>query len=233
VAEAWPRVGFEISEDGVSLRATPGATEAQDQAAADAPTVAESVVAPKESNLAAPAVPEESAQLPLFPDVLPEPEPEPVDESFSLAEAIAAELSTELSTELSAELLTAAPPPQPAPPPAAPDVPAEPVTMQAQVGLMPHVTGLPLAVWLRRGSLREGLMIEVAPPGRYDPARCAVIAIEPIFLQISGQLQPRDLDRIAAWAAVNSDLIEGYWTGAIVSNEDARRSVRRVPVRNW
>jgi hypothetical protein len=46
-------------------------------------------------------------------------------------------------------------------------------------------------------------------------------------------LQPRDLDRIAAWAAVNSDLIEGYWTGAIVSNEDARRSVRRVPVRNW
>jgi hypothetical protein len=99
---------------------------------------------------------------------------------------------------------------------------------------MPHVTGLPLAVWLRRGSLREGLMmIEVAPPGRYDPARCAVIAIEPIFLQVSGQLQPRELDRIAAWAAVNSDLIEAYWTGAITSNEEARRSVRRVPVHNW
>jgi hypothetical protein len=60
-----------------------------------------------------------------------------------------------------------------------------------------------------------------------------VIAIEPIFLQVSGQLQPRELERIAAWAAVNSDLIDAYWTGAITSNEEARRSVRRVPVHNW
>ena len=236
VREAWPEAGFEIGDDGVSLRGASAAAAAEAQpppSSPPAPAASEipgHEVAPSqlalfdESDAKAPTA--NAAALGVEP-ALPEPEDpisapmdrsaEPAEGPLSLADAIAQELSTSIV------------PPDPPPPPPAPNEPAK----NEQVGLMPHVTGLSQAVWLRRGSLREGLMIEVTPPGRYDPSRRAVIAIEPIFLLVSGQLHPRELERIAAWAAVNSDLIEGYWTGAINSNDEVRRSVRRVPTRNW
>lgn len=105
--------------------------------------------------------------------------------------------------------------------------------MDERLGLMPHLTGLGQAVWIRRGSGLEPPLLEIMPPGRYDPGRRSVVALEPIFLQVSGTLHPRELERLAAWTAANSDLIEAYWSGEIASNEDAVSQVRKVPAARW
>ena len=91
------------------------------------------------------------------------------------------------------------------------------------------LTGLELSVWLRRGEEGEGATIEVTPGSDYHPARRSLLILEPVVLQVAGQLRPRELDQVAAWVAANTDLIQDYWDGTIASVFDVAGRVRQVP----
>ncbi|UFN47815.1 hypothetical protein LPC08_17605 [Roseomonas sp. OT10] len=133
----------------------------------------------------------------------------------------------------------APPPPQERPQPAAPrPAPSRPDGGRQgrsadRVRLPPSVTGLPQAVWLKRGDTRESITIEVTPGAEYDPARRSLLAIEPIVLQVSGYLVPRELERIAAWVTTNAGVIQDYWDWSIDSGEEVMQQVRRVPTSRW
>ncbi len=101
-----------------------------------------------------------------------------------------------------------------------------------RVALSPSLTGLPMTVWLRRGDRGELMAIEVTPGGEYDLRRRAVLALEPILLQVSGQLHPRELDRVAAWAVANADLIQDVWDGSLPM-PSALQQVRGLPPGRW
>ncbi len=104
---------------------------------------------------------------------------------------------------------------------------------EGRVSLPPSLTGLPVAVWLRRGERLELMTIEVTPGLEYDLRRRAVLAVEPIVLQVSGALHPRELDRIAAWVATNADLIQEVWDGNVPPGAAALTQVRRLPPSRW
>jgi hypothetical protein len=101
------------------------------------------------------------------------------------------------------------------------------------VSLRSHLTGLPQVIWLQRSNGRDNVVIEVTPGGRYDPETRTVIALEPVTLQVAGGLYTRDFERVAAWAAVNRDLIDDFWDGLIDGFEDVVSRVRKVPLPAW
>ena len=78
-----------------------------------------------------------------------------------------------------------------------------------------------------------GATIEVTPGADYHPARRSLLMLEPVILQVTGQLHPRELEEIAAWAAANADLIQDYWDGTIASVFDVAGRVRPVPATRW
>lgn len=98
-----------------------------------------------------------------------------------------------------------------------------------RIRLAPMLTGLTLSVWLRRGGDEGGATIEVTPDAEYNPARRSLLMLEPMILQVSGYLQPAELDQIAAWAMANADLIQDYWDGSIATIFDVAGRVRPVP----
>ena len=102
-----------------------------------------------------------------------------------------------------------------------------------RIRLAPVLTGLAQSVWLRRGGDEEGATIEVTPGADYHPARRSLLMLEPVILQVAGQLHPRELEEIAAWAAANADLIQDYWDGTIASVFDIAGRVRPVPASRW
>jgi hypothetical protein len=101
------------------------------------------------------------------------------------------------------------------------------------VSLKSHLTGLPQVVWLQRANGRDNVVIEVTPGGRYDPEICTVIALEPVALQVAGGLYTRDFERVAAWAAVNRDLIDDWWESRLDEFEEVASRVKRVPAPAW
>lgn len=137
----------------------------------------------------------------------------------------------------------APPPPAPSPGPRRPEPPRQEARPEGgraagrkadRIRLPPSVTGLPQAVWLKRGEApRESMTIEVTPGAEYDPARRSLLAIEPIVLQIFGYLVPRELERIAAWVTTNAGVIQDYWDWSIDSGEEVMQQVRRVPTSRW
>jgi hypothetical protein len=141
-------------------------------------------------------------------------------------------------------------------PPAAPVLPPEPAaapvpagidtTMDAPSGaetarmitrqtinLKTHQTGLGQVIWLQRANGRENVVIEVSPGGRYDPDTLTVLTLEPMILQISGGLNARDFERVAAWAMTNRDLIDDFWDGTINDFEKINERVKKVPAPGW
>jgi len=120
------------------------------------------------------------------------------------------------------------PPPEPLlsmPPPGQP--------LRQTISLKSHVTGLAQVVWLQRSNGRDGIVIEVTPGGRYDPALVTVLALEPIVLQIAGGLHAREFERVATWATANRDLIDAFWEDQIDSFEDIMSRVKKVPAPGW
>jgi hypothetical protein len=124
-----------------------------------------------------------------------------------------------------AELL---PTPGASPSPAASDLPARPITTE-MISLRQHATGLNQVIWLRRSDGRDHALVGVTPGGNFDPDRLTVLAVEPMVLQISGGLSPRDLERVTAWVIVNRDLIDDFWDGLITSYDEVGQRLRRVP----
>ena len=90
-----------------------------------------------------------------------------------------------------------------------------------------------MTVWLRRGDRGELMAIEVTPGAEYDLRRRAVVALEPILLQVAGQLHPRELDRVAAWAVANADLIQDVWDGSLPAVAATLQQVRALPPGRW
>jgi hypothetical protein len=162
------------------------------------------------------------------------------------AAAAAPEPVPELAAELAAELASTEPvqpPPAASEPAAAPatDTPAVDasaaeaarlITRQT-INLKPHQTGLGQVIWLQRANGRENIVIEVSPGGRYDPDTLTVLALEPMILQISGGLNARDFERVAAWAMTNRDLIDAFWDGDINSFDEINERVKKVPAPGW
>ncbi len=102
-----------------------------------------------------------------------------------------------------------------------------------RIRLAPVLTGLAQSVWLRRGGDEGSATIEVTPGADYHPARRSLLMLEPVILQVTGQLQPRELEEVAAWASANADLIQDYWDGTIASVFDIAGRVRPVPATRW
>jgi len=102
-----------------------------------------------------------------------------------------------------------------------------------RIRLAPVLTGLEQSVWLRHGGDQDNTTIEVTSGGEYNPARRSLLILEPMVLQVVGLLQPRELERIAAWAAVNAELIQDYWDGSIVSASEVAGRVKLVTPSRW
>jgi len=126
--------------------------------------------------------------------------------------------------------------PQPAPETLAPETPAPAVAVMpppARIRLAPVLTGLSHSVWLRRGGEQESATLEVTPGATDHPAQRSLLILEPMVLQVTGYLQPREVEQVAAWVAANAELIQDYWDGAIASVFDVAGRVKPVPASRW
>lgn len=97
-----------------------------------------------------------------------------------------------------------------------------------RIRLAPRLTGLAQSVWLRRGGDPSNAAFEVTPGGDYNPARRSLLILEPMVLQVQGFLQPRELERVAAWATANAGLIQDYWDGSVISASAIAGRVKSV-----
>jgi hypothetical protein len=101
------------------------------------------------------------------------------------------------------------------------------------IGLRSHLTGLPGAVWLRRGGPDEPMVIGVTPGSRFEPDRMTLLMLEPLVMQISGGLYEAEFTKVSAWIMANRDLIDLVWDGEITSLEEATSRVRKTPAPGW
>ena len=127
-----------------------------------------------------------------------------------------------------------------APTAVAPSAPPQPAAERGgermpsnMVSLKPHVTGLPVVVWLKQGEAGAQPVLEVTPGARMDPGRTTLLMLEPLIMQVSGGLNQHEFDKVAAWAMVNRDLIDLYWDGRISGHDEIAEKVRKVPAGNW
>lgn len=120
------------------------------------------------------------------------------------------------------------PVPVPVPPPAEAASPPRPIASDT-VSLRQHATGLNQVVWLRRGDGQDHALVGVTPGGHYDADRATLLAVEPMVVQVSGGLNPRDFERVTAWIMVNRDLIDGFWEGLINTQDEIDAKLRKVP----
>ncbi len=175
---------------------------------------------------------------------VPEPAaPVSTDEAQDAAPADSPELpEPPLASYGSLEVSEAPAPPTPLPEPDRVEPPAPAVERRispewerngGRIRLAPVLTGLAQSVWLRRGGDEGSATIEVTPGADYHPARRSLLMLEPVILQVTGQLQPRELEEVAAWASANADLIQDYWDGTIASVFDIAGRVRPVPATRW
>jgi hypothetical protein len=158
-------------------------------------------------------------------------------------EAAAAETAPQAAPEMTrAEPEAQAPKPaepplpdsRPAPALVAPPAEAATVTVRRPitsdtVSLRQHATGLNQVIWLRRGDGQDHALVGVTPGGHYDPDRATLLAVEPMVVQVSGGLNPRDFERVTAWIMVNRDLIDGFWEGLINTQDEIDAKLRKVP----
>jgi hypothetical protein len=114
------------------------------------------------------------------------------------------------------------------PAPVTPAAPARPITSET-ISLRQHATGLNQVIWLRRSDGRDHALVGVTPGAHFESDRLTVLAVEPMVLQISGGLSPRDLERVTAWVIVNRDLIDDFWDGLVTSYDEVGQRLRRVP----
>ncbi len=172
---------------------------------------------------------------------VPEPaDPVNMDEAQDFAPAVPPEppLASDEAVEAREAPAPAAPPPEldrvePPVPPVERRASPEWERNGGRIRLAPVLTGLAQSVWLRRGGDESSATIEVTPGADYHPARRSLLMLEPVILQVAGQLQPRELEEVAAWAAANADLIQDYWDGTIASVFDIAGRVRPVPATRW
>ena len=104
---------------------------------------------------------------------------------------------------------------------------------ERRIRLAPRLTGLGQSVWLRRGEDPSNATFEVTPGGDYNPARCSLLILEPMVLQVQGFLQPRELEQVAAWATANAGLIQDYWDGSVASASVIVGRVKPVTASRW
>ncbi|MCI0752284.1 replication initiation protein [Teichococcus vastitatis] len=115
----------------------------------------------------------------------------------------------------------------------APAASAGPRRLDSSVSLRQSLTGLPVVVWLRRGTGEEPLVIGVTPGPRMETDRLTVLMLEPMMMQVSGGLNQREFDQVSAWVATNRDLIDQFWDGEFDTFEEVTGRVRKTPAANW
>ena len=81
-------------------------------------------------------------------------------------------------------------------------------------------TGLPLSIWLQRASGRDIATIEVTPGKDYHSGQRSVLIIEPLVMQVVGNLHRSELAQLETWAMSNAEVIQDYWDGAIATASD-------------
>jgi hypothetical protein len=88
-------------------------------------------------------------------------------------------------------------------------------------------------LWLRQGGGNEDTTFEVTLGPDYNPARCSLLILEPMVLEVSGFLQPLELQQVATWAVANAELIQDCWDGLPISAPEVAGRVRPVPAQRW
>ena len=93
-------------------------------------------------------------------------------------------------------------------------------------------TGLPLSIWLQQASGRNiAATIEVTPGKDYHSGQRSVLTIEPLVMQVVGNLPRAELAQLETWAMSNAEVIQDYWDGAIATASDVFSRI--TPVGKW
>jgi hypothetical protein len=88
------------------------------------------------------------------------------------------------------------------------------------IRLSSTATGLPLSVWLQRAGGRNTATIEVTPGKDYHSGQRSVLIIEPLVMQVVGNLPKAELAQLETWAMSNAEVIQDYWDGSIATASD-------------
>ena len=102
----------------------------------------------------------------------------------------------------------------------------------AAVKLMPHRTGLPMAVWITENDgYPHDVRVKVSPlhGGRGSWRSSPSIGVRPTPHEIvPGSLPAADVALVSRWITLNRDVIINYWTGAL-DFADAANRLQRLP----
>jgi hypothetical protein len=110
-------------------------------------------------------------------------------------------------------------------------VPADQLALEtedwAAVKLLPHRTGLPMAVWITENEgYSHDVRVKVSPlhGGRGSWRTAPSIGVRPMPREIvPGSLPAADVALVSAWITLNRETIIDYWNGAIDFAEAAAR----------
>src|ERR1039457_5063429 len=101
--------------------------------------------------------------------------------------------------------------------------------------LGPHLTGLPVFVWVRPSmGLRREVWVGVSPD-RNSCGGCDLIqvAIRPDVGVVKGRVSNKDLAGLRQWVELNQDMIVKYWDGdpVIKDSLDVYDAVNSLPLK--
>jgi hypothetical protein len=95
--------------------------------------------------------------------------------------------------------------------------------------LRPERAGLPFIVFIsRKGGSRHNVRVKIARGARVRSSEMITVAIHPTVRVVRGRLDPRDLDLLTRWIALNRDTLIGYWNGIIEYTEDAMNAIKPI-----
>lgn len=88
--------------------------------------------------------------------------------------------------------------------------------------LRPERTGLPLIVFiLQRDDARHAAWVKVSPAPKVATNQMGSYAISPFEFKAGRGLSGAEERQLAAWVALNRDVLLRYWDGEIEYTEDA------------
>src|SRR5713101_5202683 len=82
--------------------------------------------------------------------------------------------------------------------------------------LRPERTGLPFVVFIsQKGGARHDARIKLARAPKVHPSEMITVAIRPVPRITRGRINAREFDLVKKWLELNTDVLIGYWNGAI------------------
>lgn len=99
---------------------------------------------------------------------------------------------------------------------------AEGQATYGMANLRPDRTGLSFIVFIsQRDDARHAARVKVSPAPRVKADEMASYSIAPFAHRAGPRLPTEDERKLAAWVALNLDVIQRYWDGDIEFTEDA------------